>query len=402
MATRRRGADLSDLKSRLNRLSKDDEEVEGGGEAAGEAVEGAEPDTPAPPSPEEGQGDEAAPAAPAPAPVVVAATPSAPRPKASAPPADPLGGEDFADAVSDAERAVPVSNEPDEPLPSVEGDRSRLLGLLVAVGLAASIALVLGYLTSTVFESRRIVNSQVAEAGVVLANVSTASNALIALHNDLSDMPLERGFTTDFQAALEETFGDQRPVLRATLLGGARTLMAYHEGISRDLLEMTFQTQILGAMVDRHLRLTRRDADEIQRELAGAADTRSHAIVFDFLEQLGNVNSLRSAEDSDEASFTPRAGIAVSYEALSLQGEDGNFTYRVRFRDGQERDVPVHDLVTLNRDMLLEATTSETALSRWRQRAEEIRQHLEGIVASQQRLRPSLEELANQPRLFTL
>ncbi len=392
MATRRRGADLSDLKSRLNKLNED-EESDDAADAA-DAPESTDDDTDASAS-----GD--APSAQQDAPDVGPARPA----RGAAAPASERGpstrsDEDYTEAVSDTETTEAPSFElDDEDRETVSGGSSRFFGLIIAVVLSASIALVFGYLIHGVFESRKIVNSQIAEAGLVLSNVESVSTTLASLNNQLMDLPIEREFSEDFQAILEDAYGEDRPILRPRLLSTSRTLMAYNEDISRDLMDLAFQTQLLAAMVDRHLRLTRRDAEEIQREIQGLEDDRNHAIVFDFLDQLGGFNELRTGEGD---TFTPMRGLAVSYETLELKEEDESWYYEVRFRDGQMRNVPVHDLITMNREMLIESPTTETALSRWQNRAAEIRSSLEGITGAQGRLRNNLETMAAQPQLFTL
>lgn len=394
MATRRRGADLSDLKSRLGLPEKPEQAAE---PAPEEAPAAGTEDSPGETASDGGDAaPAAAPAAPAARP---AAAPAAPAARTAAP--APADDEDYGAAVSAAEEEVAFQTTAEDIALDPETIHGKLpLGLLIAVAATGLIALVLGYLAGSVFDGRSVVNRQIAEAQRIQPELDALASTLSNVRNQLETIDLTSGVSNDFDRLLQNTWGEGAPMLPARSLTSSRTLMAYDPDLSRDLLNFSVETQLLNALVQQHLRLAERDRDEIQRELAGAEDDRNFAIIFNNDQQLDNFGTFAQADGEED--FTPERGVRVHYESLEIIPRDGGFAYNVIQMDGREIEVPIYNLVLLPREQLLEGATTDTATNRWGNRARAIAERVSAVAESQRRLRERITEIADRNKLFTI
>lgn len=394
MATRRRGgADLDDLRARLG-LSDDKPAVP--------------PETDDTPSDDAGADAAAAPDEGTP----VAATESdrAPAPAAAPAPAtpvrtavddDPFLGEDYTQAVSEAESGS-YEYDPHAHDPSIKAPRGGFnVGLIVAVVVCLGLGLALGAGFTAGNAARKLDNAITADAGRMLAEVEPISRELAALSGTLAGIAAETQYNDDFQAQLRAAYGEMPPVLEGGTLATASALMAYDGDLSRQLIAYSMSTQFLAELVETHLRKTERDADEIANEIANVTDERAVGIAFSLADQLGAYN----AHVQEEAAYQPNGGERVFIESLAIQtsgeGDDVVEFYEVEGSSGQEIQVPISDLILVPREQLLPAITNETPVMRYRARAAQIKEVVAQVAEQQEGLVERLREVSARPEQFT-
>jgi len=421
VATRRRGgADLDDLKARLG-LNEP---------AAAPAPAAPTPvadDATAPPSPPdaaqaessvtaEGQ-PEARPAAKpavqatvqptarATASPAASAQAKAPMPNLLLPEVDDGPDEDDYASAAAVDQTVDLDPNAFDPEVTVPGKKFNP-AILVVILVVAVLGLGFGYFTGSANSERNLVNAQTGHAETVFDAAQATANQLTALRSRLGDINIDSGYNADFNTILQEAYGTNPPVLNPQVLADGRLVLA-DERLSRQLIAYSVNTQVLQELVNSHLMRTRQDLAEIQRELAGAQDDRAYGVVFSLPEAFEAYNNIFENPDTP---YRPLVGTRVSMASLEPQlpeppaddaEPDENAEppvpfFRVEAANGQAVEVPVHDLVLLPREALLPEITSETPLSRYRQRARNINETLEAVVGTQRALIEQLEQLKDR------
>lgn len=391
MATRRRGAaSLDDLKAKLGYADSGEDAAESG-TPEGETT------------PDGGEGDAAetseAPAAAASTPAPAASTA---RPAAATRPA--FEDEDYSAAVAETPTPETMS------LPPVAEDVALVAPMsrnLTATIIAAAVALLLGVALGIIGVSnntvRKMENAAIGDAQSMLDAIRPVSSALTSLDNDLSTLPANVEYTPAFEDRLREAYGSSRPVIDPAALNGAKTLLVRNEPLARQLVEYAIATSFLGSLVDRHLRATQADDEEIQRLQAGIVDEKNYAIAIEFEQQLAKFQAF--AQDPDANPFQPVTAERVTYDDLEMvvrgEGEARREFYTVKTATGESIEVLVHDLVMLPRDQLLPPVSNENALDRYRARAAQIKEYVANTAAMQSALISQLDEVANSKPYFT-
>lgn len=389
MATRRRTTDLEALKSKLGALPEPAASAAQPSEApAPEAAASSEPEAPAEPS--------AAASAAAPPGLAASAPAAAPASSAPAAPAASDGSaEDYSEAVREEEE-VDLSKVDTEPIDTSAIKRSSA-GILILALFVGTVSLGIGYGSATVKEGRELSRMRQDQAGTVAGSVSTVLRTLTRLQNDLEDVGTQR-YAPEFQAHLREAFTDTPPVLDSSTLTMAGALLLYDPVLSSDLFRLATDSRILEQLARRHMQLTERDAREIQAEIAGSEDDRNFGIVFDLQGQARAYQGVLG-EEGDVAAYAPIRGMRVTYDSLEViseeSGSNTDFFYNVTFADGQERRVPIYDLLVLPKEQLVESASTETALSRYLARSAELVTYLSELNSRNGRLVSEIERIAD-------
>lgn len=379
MATRRRGAaSLDDLKARLG-YSEPNEAVpdsEDATEVDAEATEGVESEVP-----------EA----------------EAPAPEAAAPTGD-LFDEDYSAAVAE-EAASDFTYDPNQVDETIKAPASKtLLATILAAAAALVLGVVIGVIGTTNNTVRSLENATTADAGAVLEAVRPVAAALNTLDGDLSAIPAETRYSPEFEDRLRTTYtGGELPVLDPGLVAAAKTLMVVNDSLGRQLVEYAVATNFLSSTVERHLRTTEVDAEEIAALQAGTEDTTNYGIAIEFETLLNRFQMF--IQDAEANPFSPIAAERVTYENLDMivQGEDDEQRefYAVTTATGDRINVLIHDLVLLPRDQLLPPISSGNALDRYRSRATQIKELAAEVTGMQADLLAQLEDLADNQVYFT-
>lgn len=417
MATRRRGAgDLDDLKARLglpdagaaeapgeSPIPAADLGLESVDDADGSAADPFDAAAPASPPASESI---AAPAAVSSSP---AAAPAPPRPAPRPVPAAPVYDEDFASAVAPAESTEPVRLEAVSGADEKFSSGGLPIPLIVSAIVCLLVGLVMGGMAGSANTQRKLVNAKADGAQIVVGQVEPIATQLARLNGALGSLDAEARYLPDFDTTLREAFGGPtRPIVDPATLATAstRVLIAGDASLAPRLIAYAVNTQRLGELVDTHLRLTERDAAEIQRELSGAEDTRPIGIAFDFN---GLVAAFNATFEDPTGAWAPPGGERVFLENTEPQtltmGEGETATtarvYNVTNASGQAMQVPITDLVMIPRAQMLPATSTETAVTRYRARANAIKETLSQIVQGQGALVEGLRDAGAAARLST-
>ena len=408
--TRRRTTDLDALRSRLA-SSGDTPGAGGDTPGAGGDTPGAEGDTLGAGGEEEpltseaggGPGDEGASAggeagrareagAAPPAPPAVSSPPPARSTPSDTSSRDP---QRFATALREEPESekAPALDIPDAELAAVA--RPGAGALVTAAVLAALVAGGFGYAAGYVMIARSLDADRASQALTLSSSVSGTVQGLRALSLRLDEVPAE-GYQAGFEQVLRDAYGNAPPVVSEAALVNARLVLAFETQLVGEILQLSSETRLLRALVERHLQLTERDLPEIQRELAGAEDNRSYGVIFDLQTQAGNYQ--RALDDDNVSGFTPVRAAVVSYDSLDVitegSGAAARDLFRVTMRDGSQQHIPVFNLVVLPREHLLEGVSSETALSRYRGRVQDLRTRVGELAERFARLPGRIEAAA--------
>lgn len=416
MATRRRGgADLDDLKARLGFSegggSGDDSTEVSGEVTAASDDSGAVVDVDAEPlsAGDEGVRTPAVAAPPAQAPAFKPALAPAPRPAAPAPApvAAPASGsaEDYSKAVAeDGPISFALDANAVEPGLKAPGAGSTM-PLIVTAVVCIVVGLVLGGFASSTNSARMLVNRQSSGAQTVLTALEPAGSRLAELSSTLAGVAIETGYPEAFDQALRTAYGENAPVLEPTTLVQAGPLLTHDPVVSRQLITFAIRTQFVQSLVGSHLRRTDADMNEIRRELEAGSQTRGIGIAFEFMAGAAAYNAWLADPTQP---FQPPGGERIEYDTLELtivtnpaDPTQSYSVYNVFTSRGDAIQIPPHDIVLLPREQLLPAITGETPLSRYRARAEQLREEISAVAAEQAAIAESLRELANRPQLTT-
>jgi hypothetical protein len=407
VATRRRGgADLDDLKSRLG-LADDAPSSDGPSsdgpesESRDEVLDGESPadsESAAPGTPSSPPSALAAPAAPRPAPQAAAPRPAAPRP--AAPAADEDEGR-FAAAQS--EEIAEISFDPNayDPSLKIPGQRTGMV-----VGVAALVALVLGLGVGGVLalgtDGRRVHNERIADAQRVMSRLDPIARKLLELNGRIQPLPAEATFSEEFQQVLAAAYSDGAPVFDGTSLVAAGHVLATDPRATGALLTFAIRTAQLRDLVQQHLQLSAADADSIRRELDGTLDSANYAIMYDFL---GAVNAYNGTQQDPPVPFMPQRAERVTYQSLEMgemPGAPEIPAVTVTAANGETGPIPAFNVLILPREQLLPALTSETPLSRYRQRAVRIKEVVNDLAVSQQPMLEQIRLMAETDTIWSL
>ncbi len=402
MATRRRGAaNLDDLKAKLG--YSEPVATPNADEASGDAPAG---------TPASDAGATFPDAAPAPSQDFGAAPDHAAgyidEPQTFVPPvaaahAASVPDEDYSNAVSNLESET-FEYDANAVDPTIKAPASKsLMATVIAVAAAALVGLAIGGIGVANNTVRQFQNLSIADAGRVRDVVQPISQELSALNADLAGIPAEQTYSPTFEERLRASYGESRPVLDPALVSNAKTLIVRNEQIGRQLVEYAVATSYLGSTVDRHLRSTIRDADEIASLQAGTQDELNYGIAFELNTVLGRYNDFLT--DREANPFSPVSAERVTFSELEMvtegEGDQANDFYSVTTATGEEIQVLVHDLIVLPREHLLPPVSNENALDRYKSRAAQIKELIEQASSMQTALLSELEEIANQSPLFT-
>lgn len=401
MATRRRGgADLDDLKARLGYGSSSadppaprdedsgSEEVDAQEDPSAEVPEAAEP-----PASEgasaldelEVQARALHSSAPAPAPTA-------------------MDEEDYANAVSNVEDDAAFSYDANATDPTLQAPGSKsLTGVMIAAVAALLLGVAMGAVATTANFARTLENQIIADATAASTAVQPRATRIRTLRASIGDLTVDT-YSADFDAHLRTAMAEGEIGLPAAALGSISALMAYDERLSSDLVNFVVQSNLLSQLIQRHLALTERDREEIDRLVAGAADTRSYGVAIDLNRSVAAFQAFVS--DPDANPYTPMRGERVSFESLDMvvegEGEQQRELYSVTNAAGEPMPVLIHDLVLLDREQLLPPATGETALQRYTARAANIQQTVDALVATQNDLITQLDERGAAPPMTAL
>ncbi len=386
MATRRRGAaSLDDLKARLGY-------TEPTASGADEPTQQTDLD------------DEAtavtAPAAGTPSPGAAPAAAEA----AYAPPAADAGifDEDYSDAV--AEEAA-FEYDPNQVDADIKPPASRtLLATILACAATLVLGLGVGVIGTTNNTARAFENATTNDAGTVLDAARPVATRLGLLNADLAAIPAETTYSASFDDRLRQDYtGQDLPVVDPALISSAKTLMVVNDVLGRQLIEYAVATSYLASSVERHLRSTSADTDEIASLQSAAADDTNYGIAIEFETLLGRFQSF--IQNPEESPFTPIAAERVTYQSLEMviegEGDEQREFYAVTTATGDSINVLIHDLVLLPVEQLLPPVSSENALDRYRARAAQIKELLTQVTTMQTELQSQLEDIADNQIYFT-
>lgn len=432
MATRRRGgADLDDLKARLGFAEGGSGGTEGEGAdessssdfvepssltRTGEAGGFSEPSSLTRTDAGAGGFSDApsvvrtpppAAAAPAPAPTPAPARPAPAAPAAPAPrPAS--AADDFANAVHhEPDHHVEYDAHAVDPTLKAPGLGRALPVVLTAVA-ALAVGVVFGHFGSSTNAARVLVNQQTSGATNVLGALEPIGTELAALAGTLNGVDLSSGYSEAFDTAVRTAYAETPPVLDANQLLGGGPLLSHDADRSRLLISFAIRSQYVASLVGSHIRKTEVDLAEIQREIAAAGQAqRGVGIAFPLLTAVDNYNAWSA--DPATVVFRPSSGERVEFDTLELTNiaDPANPTappiqaYSVITTVGQTIQIPPQDLIVLPREQLLPAITTETPLSRYRARAEQLREEIVALSTEQAAIVEWLSELSSRPRLGT-
>lgn len=400
MATRRRGgADLDDLKARLGYGSSSaDPPAPRDEDSASEELEAQ--DDPAAEEPEE----------PANAGSVLdeleakarALHSSAPAP--AAPAARAMDEEDYSNAVSNVESEAGFSYDANATDPTLQAPGGKsLTGVVIAAVAALLLGVAFGAVGTTANYARSLDNQIIADATAARTAVQPRAERIRTLRASVGDLTIET-YSADFDAHLRTAMAEGEIGLPAAALSSISALMAYDDRLSGDLVNFVVQSNLLSQLIQRHLALTERDREEIDRLLAGAADPRSYGVAIDLNRSVAQFQAF--VADPDANPFTPMRAERVSYESLEMvvqgEGEQQRELYAVTNAAGERMEVLIHDLVLLDREQMLPPASGETALQRYVARAANIQQTVDALVATQSDLITKLEERGAAPPLTAL
>lgn len=386
VATRRRGAaSLDDLKARL------------GYSGPNEAVPDTENSEAASEEAEEAASDEGA-AEPATADSAPAAAPSVATDDAG------IFDEDYSDAVAE-ESPAEFTYDPNQVDADIKAPASKtLLATVLATAAALLVGVAIGVIGTANNTVRSLENATTTDAGVLLEAVRPVAGALTALDGDLAAIPAETQYSPEFEERLRATFtGGDLPVLEPGLVAAAKTLMVVNDSLGRQLVDYAVATNYLNGSVERHLRATEVDADEITALQAGTEDNTNYGIAIEFETLLNRFQMF--IQDAEANPFSPIAAERVTYDSLEMivEGEDDEQRefYAVTTATGDNINVLIHDLVLLPREQLLPPISSENALDRYRARATQIKEMTAQVTTMQADLLAQLEDLADNQIYFT-
>ena len=382
MATRRRDAGNSDLKTRLG---------------ISDAPE-APPVSEAPAAPSVGATDD---------PSIGAATSDvsdAPFGDVGASSED-FGGENYADVVEDLES--PARTPPKEDWRDATDYSAPAAPIvkrsLVLIGVGAMVlAGVIGGFLGKVSEANSIYNAQTDQAGALVEPIAASATGLAALQGELEAKPTDR-YDASVDELLASAFGaESKLVLSPAVLNSARMVLAEGEvGGSVTSLLATLQT--LGSVVKRHLSLTQVDLPEIQREIAGAADETKFVIVFDVRTMQARYQA--HTENPEPGAYQLVPGLRVPFpddaEVKEVrQGQSVDYYYELRMPDGKEVMVPIYGLVSIDKSQLESGGRVETAQMRWVTRVNQIREMIAGAQMGATRANTAVEDLSGRGKRF--
>ena len=388
MATRRRGgADLSDLKAQLGIQEAPEPEPEVPGEpepaASGDAGHVGHVDAGAPAYADAHVGGESGYADPA----------------AAAAYAD----EDYGAAVSSAEEVKEIRIEATDRDEAFNANPKFNFKAVIPLAAVFIVALFLGTFYGSASGKNESYNAQISDAQRMIEVIQPLANNLSSLRNDLEAITVQ-GYSEDFDARLAQAYsGSGRITLEATQLNTARALLGLDQQIGPQLVSLASNTQLLRDLVERHQATTRREMDEIQREIAGNTDSANYAIVFDSAQQGQRYGAFM--ENAEANPYIPIAGFKVTYDELvpTMEGTGNNQrpVFTVTFPNGQPRTVPIYEVIPLDRAQLIERTSNETAISRYVQRAVQIRENVEAVARQASSLAGMIEEASQRSPRFS-
>lgn len=391
VATRRRGAaNLDDLKAKLGYTEPTpSDDADASADEATETAEAADSSDAAGEAPSQ----DAVTTAPAPMPAPV--DPIAPAAVAAS--------EDYSNVVSEVETET-YEFDANAVDPSIKAPASKtLVATAIAAIVAALVGVAIGGIGVANNTVRQMENASIQDAQVINETIRPIASKLTGLDAQVSGMPADVQYHAAFDEALRAAYGEDRPVLDPGLVSGAKTLIVRNDQIGRQLVEYAVATSFLGSMVDRHLRSTAHDMEEIERLQAGLEDEANYGIAIEMETLLARFQAF--VADPEASPFTPISAERVTYDSLEVQvqgeGDAQREFYNVTTATGEEIPVLIHDLVVLPREQLLPPVSNENALDRYKARAAQIKELISQASAMQATLLTQLEEIANKPTLFT-
>lgn len=320
------------------------------------------------------------------------------------PPSDDAGifDEDYSQAVAEEET---FNYDPHQTDKDIKPPASKtFMATLLACAATLILGLVVGVVGTANNTSRALENATTADAGTVLDAVRPVASRLGLLNADLSAMPAESTYVAGFEDRLRgEYTGQDLPVVDPALIASAKTLMVFNDVLGRQLIEYAVATSYLASTVERHLRSTSADTDEIGSLQAASADATNYGIAIEFETLLGRFQSF--IENAEENPFTPIAAERVTYENLVMviegEGDEQREFYTVTTATGDTINVLIHDLVLMPTEQLLPPVSSENALDRYLARAGQIKELLTQVTAMQTELQSQLEDISDNQIYFT-
>lgn len=318
--------------------------------------------------------------------------------------AEDFAHEDYAAAVAEPEDA-PVESVEDDWRKEDSGPAQPIDSKTKLYVIAAVVALLLGLGIGTaigkVTEANLAVNRQVAQAERLEEPVNDATRRLAALEADLDTMlldPKSKDFADQLVAfnqrlSKDLTSGDKIS-FSVTSLKGSLMVLADGDAGPR-LTDLVAMLSSLEALVKQHEANTVSDQDTIEREIAGTQDASEYAVIFNVQE-----SQKRFAEHSanpEESNFAPVAGIRVTLpEVLEVKEQNDDYFYNLRLPNGQMSMIPIYAVISLPRSQLVSSTSTETATSRFMNRAEKIKDAVEGVARASKAAQEAVEEVVNR------
>ena len=381
MATRRRDMGSSDIRARLGIEEAPEPEVIP--EVSEESAAAGSPSSQG--SDEGGRAEQAAP--------VAGGVP----PTASA---EAFAHENYAEAVAPPEDApveAAVDDWRDEEVvvaPAGPGKKIALMagGIALALGLGAGLAI------GKVSEANRAVNIQTEQAQSLEEPVNKAASRLAALAAELDTMSLER-FNSDFDDRIAQDFlPGNSLVISPSTLNGSRMVLADGDA-GPAVTDLVSNLQTLDAMVKRHAILTERDRPDIERELAGNQDKANYAVIFDVKESQRRYGE--HMENPSDSGFMPVSGVRVTLpDNLDVVEQNSDYFYQIRLPNGQNTMVPIYAVISLPREQLVAASSTETAITRYVARVAQIKEAVDLNVTVANRAQRAVEAVAQRGSRF--
>lgn len=313
---------------------------------------------------------------------------------------DAFAHENYAEAVAEPEDAPVVVAEKDwrddEVLVAPAGP--GLKTALIAGGVALLIGLGIGTAVGKVVEANLAVAAQTEQAQRLQEPVAKAATRLAALATDIDTMSLER-FNEEFDERLAQDFLPGNSVVISTsTLNGSRMILADGDA-GPAVTDLIASLQTLDALVKRHAALTERDRPDIQREIAGTQDKANYAVIFDVKESQRRYSD--HMENPSDSGFMPVSGIRVTLPdnldvVAQTQGQNTDYFYELRLPNGQNSMVPIYAVISLAREQLVAASSTETAISRYVARVAQLKEAVETTAATANRAQRAVDAVAER------
>lgn|GEM_PF-6775798 len=313
--------------------------------------------------------------------------------------------EDYASAVAEPEDA-PVEapqedwrSEDPGPVQPIADNKTKLY--IIAAVVALVVGLGIGLAVGKVAEANLAVKRQVSQAQRLEEPVNDAAKRLAALEADLDTMPLDPK-SKDFAAQMvafnqrlaQDLTGDGRISLSAASLKSSMMVLADGDAGPR-LSELITMLGALQATVKNHEMSTIRDEDDIKREIAGTQDASEYAVIFDVKESQRRFQS--HVDDPDNSSFAPVSGLRVTLpEDLEITAQGDDYFYELRLPNGQKSMIPIYAVISLPRNQLVAASSTETGITRFVGRAARIKEAVADVARAAKSAQTAVEKVANR------